>query len=207
MGQPAVPATDDPVDIYYETEEGYAACRCKAGADHRSLPKLPQEVRRPAVCERRCAASHQRFANDLGLPEDNDFTVFTPISMTRRGSTIELMTQSLRPLYFMSMSTWWFKWTATAQTASLPAIERRHTSLRVGQLTVRITSAPTASTSSTSTASESHCSDGLGAVRPEMGGHVPPRIQAHIEDRPRRLQLREVDLANVDVKFKPKEKQ
>ena len=29
------------------------------------------------------------FANDLGLPEDNDFTVFTPISMTRRGSTIE----------------------------------------------------------------------------------------------------------------------
>ena len=29
------------------------------------------------------------FANDLGLPEDNDFTVFTPISMMRRGSTIE----------------------------------------------------------------------------------------------------------------------
>ena len=86
------------------------------------------------------------FANDLGLPEDNDFTVFTPIRRSK------LMTQSLRPLYFMSMSTWWFKWTATAQTASLPAIERRHTSLRVGQLTVRITSAPTASTSSTSTA-------------------------------------------------------
>lgn len=29
------------------------------------------------------------FANDFGLPDDNDFSVFTPVSMTRRGSTIE----------------------------------------------------------------------------------------------------------------------
>lgn len=29
------------------------------------------------------------YANDLGLPDDNDYTVFTPVSMTRRGSTIE----------------------------------------------------------------------------------------------------------------------
>lgn len=32
------------------------------------------------------------FANDLGLPTDgNDFTVFSPVSMTRRGSTIETL--------------------------------------------------------------------------------------------------------------------
>lgn len=92
------------------------------------------------------------FANDLGLPEDNDFTVFTPISMTRRGSTIETHDAVSETSLLHEYVDLVVQVDCYSADRLLPAIERRHTSLRVGQLTVRITSAPTASTSSTSTA-------------------------------------------------------
>ncbi|MEI3244239.1 MAG: hypothetical protein V8R98_06490 [Holdemanella sp.] len=148
------------------------------------------------------------FANDLGLPEDNDFTVFTLISMTRRGSTIEthdaVSETSLLHEYVdlvVQVDCYSADRFAARDRAQAYELAGRSTygadHFRAYGLDLQYV-------------------DGLqNLTAPTDSGRYVPRwaVTFHLGFK-RTLKIDqdgfrfvEVDLANVDVKFKPKEKQ